>query len=332
MQLARPIAAAAVDRLAALSDTIALIYESEIDRGLFPRAQQAIKDLLGADEISVFSAAAEVRPPLDFPQWAARGAGRPVGHVLWLDIGESGADPVRIRVWRRADAAPFSDGDVQMLSLLRRHLQIAGWLKSITHNDAFGCLAGTHLVRSMVKGLVIVDRDCQIRWHNPAAAEVLSGEDALSAGNGRLHARRAFETARLEALVRDAADGKPGVMLVRPQADKHPCGLAFAPLESGYGTGRPEADGRALVLVTIKQMQRQIERIADRLGELFGLTPAERRLGAHLLEGRSLQEAAQQENKALPTVKTQLRSMLKKTGAHSQVGLVNMFLSLPSIL
>ncbi len=333
--VAEPITAAA-ERTTVLSDTIALIYESEIDESRLSQARQAIKALVGADEMSV------VTGPADYPGRTAIGSGilhlsprsdaRSLGHVLWLDIGESEAGPVRIQFRRRPEAPPFSDEDVQILSLLRRHLRTAHCLRSLTQNDAFGCLVGSHLSRSMVKGLVLTDSQCQIKWRNPAAAEILAREDGLFVDKGQLRARRAFETARLESLTQQAANGNPGVMLVCRTAERQPYGLALARLKSESGTLLPDMLGRTIVLITIKQMQRQIKLITERLGTLFGLTPAEERIGALLLDGYTLQDAAKMENKALTTVKTQLRSMLKKTGTHSQTELMNVFLSLPCII
>ncbi|GAA0529739.1 hypothetical protein GCM10008941_06410 [Rhizomicrobium palustre] len=183
----------------------------------------------------------------------------------------------------------------------------------------------------MAKGLVIVDTERRIHWRNPAADEILAGPNGLTEKNGHLCAHRAFETAHLESLVRGAAEGRHGVMLVSHPAEKYPFGLSFAPITASGRILLPTPYCGTFVLVTIKEMRRQIKLITERLGELFGFTPAEEHLGALLLEGHSLHDAARVSSKALSTVKTQLRSMLKKTGAHSQTELINVFLALPSI-
>ncbi|GAA0587329.1 hypothetical protein GCM10008942_40440 [Rhizomicrobium electricum] len=302
--------------MSAFGEAIALIYEAQIDGARIPAAREALQALLNADDIAVVKDAAEI---------SERGAET---HVLWVDIGEHERGPVRIQF--RRNRTPFSPDDVAMLSRLRRHLRTAYSLGLLTNRDALGCLASTQLARSMVKGLLVVDSECRIHWRNPAADGILASNEGLIEDKGRLRARRTFETARLEALARDAAGGRQGVMLVARPAEKHPYGLAFAPVKADAGL-LPTAPIRHFVLITVKQMQREIELITARLGELFGFTPAEERLGALLLDGYTLHEAAHLASKALPTVKTQLRSMLKKTGAHSQAELINVFLSLPSV-
>lgn len=314
------------DPLATFSETIARLYEAQIDAARVPQARQALQHLLGAGEIAVVSGIAEhgerqLRTP---PSHGAE------PHVLWVDLGEEDTGPVRVQF--RRHGAPFTPLQVQMLSLLRRHLRTAYRLGVITRRDAFGCLASTQLTQTMTKGVLIVDTDRRIHWRNPAAADILARKDGLSEEKGQLHTGRTFETANLQTHVCHAAEGRNGVMLVARPHEKHPYGLAFAAVKASASLYPGATTDHAFVLITIKQMQRQIKLITERLGELFGFTPAEVRLGALLLDGYSLHEAAQIAAKALPTVKTQLRSMLKKTGAHSQTELINLLLSLPSIL
>jgi DNA-binding CsgD family transcriptional regulator len=326
----RPAAAEAgddTDPLSTFSETVALIYEAGLDARRAPQARLALQKLLDADEIAVVSAAREGEPRQ--PDIGGTAQARSEGHVLWVDIGEHEQGAARIRF--RRNSAPFSDEDVRILSLLRRHLRTAHNLELLINHDLHGSLASTQLTQNMVKGLLVIDTECRIHWRNPAASAILASADGLGENNGRLYARRAFETARMEAIARQAAAGRHGVMLVASQSERHPYGLAFAPVKIRAGLSIAEPHNRSFVLVAIKEMRREIKLIAERLSELFGFTPAEKRLGTLLLDGYTLQDAAQLSEKALPTVKTQLRGMLKKTGAHSQAELMNVFLSLPSI-
>lgn len=320
------------EKLAAFSEAVALIYEAQIDGACATKARQAVQQLLHADDVTVLSNSSQRNAP-HTPLTGANASepARADGHTLWVDIGEHELGLVRLQFRRRPEQSPFSDDDVRMLSLLRRHLRTAHSLELLTNHDKFGCLASAQLARNMAKGLVIVDTARSIHWRNPAADEILSGKDGLAEENGYLHAGRAFETAHLERLIRNAAAGRHGVMLVARPAEKHPLGLAFAPVKAGGRILLSAPDNRTFVLITIKEMRRQIKLITGRLGELFGFTPAEEQLGALLLDGYSLHDAAQVSEKALSTIKTQLRSMLKKTGTHNQAELINILLSLPSI-
>jgi DNA-binding CsgD family transcriptional regulator len=326
-------------RLSEFSNAVALVYEAQINPMRASDAEQAVRRLLDADEIVMFYGNDESRGASRTVAASPHVVGAPApfcrrsnGHTLWLDVADDDTAPVRLLIRRDPSRNAFNDDVLELLSLLRPHLRNAHYLGSLTQRDVFGWLASAHLAHSMVQGLLITDALGIIRWQNPAAREILAEADGLSSTDGRLRAGRSFETAQIETLTRNAAAGKPGVMLVCRPTEKHPCGLVFTPLKPEGAMPLSVRDAGHVVLVTINVMAREIRVITERLGALFGLTPAEERLGALLLGGCSLQDAARHSNKALPTIKTQLRGMLKKTGARNQAELVGIFLSLPSLL
>lgn len=67
----------------------------------------------------------------------------------------------------------------------------------------------------------------------------------------------------------------------------------------------------------------------ERLRLLYGFTPAELRLAGHLVNGASLEEAAKLSGVGLPTLRTQLASMFRKTGTGRQSELLRRLLSAP---
>ena len=56
--------------------------------------------------------------------------------------------------------------------------------------------------------------------------------------------------------------------------------------------------------------------------ELFGFSPAEARLAAALMTGKTLTEIARGFGLQVPTLRTELRSILKKVGARRQSDLI----------
>jgi len=60
---------------------------------------------------------------------------------------------------------------------------------------------------------------------------------------------------------------------------------------------------------------------------LFGLSPAEARVAAALMTGKSLANIAAAYGVQITTVRTQLRSVLRKVGVKRQFDLVRMLLS-----
>ena len=68
-----------------------------------------------------------------------------------------------------------------------------------------------------------------------------------------------------------------------------------------------------------------------RLQISFGMTPAETRLADLLAYGKSLKDIGEHLHLGRETLKSQLRSLFKKTGTHRQGELIALFLSSLSI-
>lgn len=63
----------------------------------------------------------------------------------------------------------------------------------------------------------------------------------------------------------------------------------------------------------------------------FDLTPAETEVTTCLMEGRSLQEIAGQRGVRLSTIRSQIKSILSKTGVNRQIDLVRLIARLPDL-
>ena len=59
----------------------------------------------------------------------------------------------------------------------------------------------------------------------------------------------------------------------------------------------------------------------------YGLTPAEARLVSGLVQGKRLREIASEVGVSMNTIRTQLKSVFRKTDTHRQVDLVRMALT-----
>ena len=62
----------------------------------------------------------------------------------------------------------------------------------------------------------------------------------------------------------------------------------------------------------------------DLLGQAYGLTPAEQRVLAHIVEAGSVAEAAERLRLSQATVKTHLQRIFSKTGTARQTELVRL--------
>ena len=99
----------------------------------------------------------------------------------------------------------------------------------------------------------------------------------------------------------------------------------------------PERDPLNLIGFGVRQIVLVIENTRQRVAtvrqlmELFALTPAEARLVRALSQGEDIDYYAKAENLKKTTVRTQLQSVMIKTGANKQKDLVRLILSIPAV-
>ncbi len=170
--------------------------------------------------------------------------------------------------------------------------------------------------------VLLLDSAMRIQVSNAAARAMLNkaGLDALPGLSLPHIAGVAAE--RIAPLVRRAC-GKSGAIGASAlqihelgnQPDKH---IVILPIKVQTGSSRYLH--QALLLI---DMQSASQASADQLLQhIYGLTPAEARLAILILHGESPASAAVRLQVSLPTVRSQLSAVLKKTGALRQADLV----------
>jgi DNA-binding CsgD family transcriptional regulator len=83
----------------------------------------------------------------------------------------------------------------------------------------------------------------------------------------------------------------------------------------------PSTDGSPLTLTLTLRGPRSV-RLAECVAQHFGLTPAEFRLCAALVEGTTLKACAQRWERSYDTLRSQLKAIRAKTGTHRQAELI----------
>jgi DNA-binding CsgD family transcriptional regulator len=175
-------------------------------------------------------------------------------------------------------------------------------------------------------GVIVTNNSGEVIEINRAAEAILQLDDGLNIRNGRLCARRTFETARVAKLIAGAtADAKLGTtggrMLVGRSDGLPPYALTVAPLRTNMAV-----DDRRLALIVVVDPQRHSPSEED-LAEFFGLSPAEARLAAALLTGKTLSRIAASTGVRITTLRTQLSSILRKVDAERQSDLIRILSS-----
>jgi len=257
-----------------------------------------------------------------------------IGHSLGANLTSIGREYRQIFVERAAGRPPFSAAEVIEFRRLVHHMANAERLARAIDERALDWELPQRILDNMSVALV-ADQTGQVRFANAAAEEILAENDGLSRRDNRLQAARSFETNNLLAALRDVAvTGRTdkreggGAMLIARPSGKLPYAVVVMPLTATVG-GEVKAT-RALVFMS--DLAHRNNELAPRLSQLFGLSKAEARVAAGIAEGRRLTEIAQEFDVRMPTVRTQLRAVLKKVGASRQADLVRIVLALPPML
>ncbi|WP_201837619.1 response regulator [Microvirga zambiensis] len=174
-------------------------------------------------------------------------------------------------------------------------------------------------------GVVIVDEAGTVRVMNKEAQRILAEEDGLSVTqgvlkgtavkqNGKLYSaiEKAFEEEALDEIVSFPRNsgGRPYLVLIP--------GQRFSVEE------RPEA----VVLLVIDTEQRA-KVSGDTLVRLYNLTPSETRVALMLIDGKRLDQIAEELEVAQTTVVFHLKNLFRKTDTNRQADLVRVLLSVP---
>jgi DNA-binding CsgD family transcriptional regulator len=257
-----------------------------------------------------------------------------IGHSLGANLTAIGREYRQIFVERAAGRPPFSAAEVIEFRRLVHHMANAERLSRTIDERALDWELPQRVLDNMSVGALVADQTGQVRFANAAAEEILAENDGLSRRDNRIQAARSFETNSLLAALRDAAvtgradKREGGAMLIARPSGKLPYAVVVMPLTTASG-GEVKAT-RALVFMS--DLAHRNNELAPRLSQLFGLSKAEARVAAGIAEGRRLTEIAQEFDVRMPTVRTQLRAVLKKVGASRQADLVRIVLALPPML
>lgn len=179
-------------------------------------------------------------------------------------------------------------------------------------------------------GVLLLDDLGRAEYVNPAAQGILDQADGLQLDpDRRLRAVREAEDRALRALVESALQpgaGRSGrgYLSVSRSSGRPPFCLALAPISHGRSALGTEHRGVRL-FVSDPIARRDIS--AERLQQLFRLTPKEALLAEQLTHGATLAEAASAVGIAEKTARIHLQGLFRKTATRRQVDLLRVLLA-----
>lgn len=194
---------------------------------------------------------------------------------------------------------------------LGEHKQSADFYQSIMHQSSYA--------------LALLNLSGQVVFMNTKFEVLLSGFNVLQCVHGRIFSSNTSLNSKLQSALRDAMTvlSVSGTLtcpktIVTPYLEQLPgLNIEISPFISHESESSPVPFKGIIVAAKISQQTN-----AERAQHMFLLSPAETRLVADLLEGLSLVDIADKNYVSISTIRSHLKSVLKKTQTHSQTQLV----------
>lgn len=211
------------------------------------------------------------------------------------------------------------------LSSLLPHVRRALQLRKRLHRADFDARLGYAAFDALPGAAIVVDADCNLLFANSLATKAFSRRDrpisliTASSWGTKLVIDNRGEASRLRTMVRDAAYGGNGGA-IRLEFDtggdrigQYAVFVSPQPLE--VELDELVGSGRVSVLILINELSAPRAAKPLLLRELFGLSAAEGAVAAALLGGQSAETVARNRDVSLDTVRTQIRTVLRKSNA-----------------
>lgn len=219
----------------------------------------------------------------------------------------------------------ITDREVRLLRLIAPHLRRAVTITDLIDMKSMKAETLGQTLDLVSAGVVLVAENAEILHANRAADRMLRQAAPISSVRGKLSVADAEAAARLREIVgvtvrSDAAIGDAGIGMPLGGHDGPPATVHVLPIAAGALRSRLEPRGAAAVFVASESVRPAMNLLP--VAEAFGLSPAETRVLARLLQGESLEKAAAGLNISRTTAKTHLSRLFAKTGTKRQAALI----------
>lgn len=256
-----------------------------------------------------------------------------VRHLLGADIYTQEGIECRLRATRPHGAKPFSEADKALCRAVLPHLKRS--IRLHARLDLLECerqlFAGT--VNRLLLGMISLTHNGTLLELNDEARRILDEKDGIRLSGNALTLENNQESRDLQAMIRkalagpSAADGPAvveGMSITRPSGRAR-LGVLIRAVPFGEWS---ESKQRPAVVVFLRDPESSGAPPSNELlRRLFGLTRMESALAMLLVEGQTLDEAAESLGVRRNTARTHLRSIFCKTGVTRQTMLVRLLLN-----
>lgn len=244
-----------------------------------------------------------------------------LGHISSIKLYDTATSKAYLSLLTNWDTGLPPEQVGKLLTRLTTHLVTAGRLSERIHHLALGLAKRDLLLDNHPTPLWLLDREGRVLYRNQAAMQRMClSSFCLYERYSRLRSKN--QDTSLQSLIRRAAgkDGKDGKRRsgwMRLHSTQQQELLATPVAEDAHFNIYLQ---QPLVTLILLEQQPQIALLCD----LFQLTPAELRLAELLARQLSPEACAQALKVSINTIRTQLRSLFRKTGTSRQAELASL--------
>ena len=252
-------------------------------------------------------------------------------HTIGGTIRHDAAGMSLITVMGGPGASPFGAREIALFETLMPHLESATRI----HDKLTGLdrrLKGAYdALDRLPKAVLLLERDGTLLFLNRAAETLLKARDGIAWTRDGLTVSDPRASASLRKLIAGVLETanrlgmQPGgVTLVPRPSQRRPYEILVAPLGSGSAFAPNSQPG---IVVFLNDPEEQPLPAVEWVRMLFDLTVAEARMAVALAGGKTIEEAADEFGVSVNTARTQVKSILSKTGVRRQTELVRLLSS-----
>lgn len=253
-------------------------------------------------------------------------------HTLAVGFSTNAAWKAALVLQRGHGQGPFEPGASERLGELGRHLRQALELHGrLQGADVFGGETLQQALHDAPAGVVVLDERARPTLVNARTREILAATDALAIGANTVSAATPEQQRRIDRLIADAIGAGKGTgqvnarrhITLHDRDDRAALRLTVSPLNHHHD-GDPFGALNGAALLWLAPVGGSAEHCARELARIHGLTGAEADLLAWMLRGYSIDGVAEKRSVSRQTVRSQLKTVMGKTGVHRQAELIRL--------
>ena len=248
------------------------------------------------------------------------------GRILGVNVTTAAGTMTRLRLHRDLHRPPFGAHEKALLAELVPHLRQAMSLSADVNRTESERQLYEEALNRLHVGTIVLDETGRLFRANSTARAILNRSDGVRLSDGQLHGCYAADSRELRRLLAES-QGRPGAIfatsLSRPSGARK-LGVivrSIPQIEESEGKARPAW----AVFFRDPDIRASLE--CDVVRQVFGFTPAETLLSTELVNGRSLDEAAEVIGIRRNTARSHLRSIFVKADVTRQSELLRVLLN-----